>query len=177
MNLRTVYLYKQNMPGETWSVTYSEYVSVALSHPAYKVQYTNCITLSSVACLALLNFSTLYNKRQYFRKNVFSKKVCFGFLYDFAWKTVHSRKNSAIYYDKCPHVFTYSTVILLEFQWQLKFLVDFEKYSNAKCHENTSKGSRIVLCGRTNNPQLTTIFRNFAKEYKNIFSGVLIRNI
>jgi len=32
----------------------------------------------------------------------------------------------------------------LQFAWQI-----FEKYSNIKCHENPSSGSRFVPCGRT----------------------------
>jgi len=38
----------------------------------------------------------------------------------------------------CPILMT------LEFSKQI-----FEKYSNVKFHENTSSGSRVVSCGRT----------------------------
>jgi len=51
----------------------------------------------------------------------------------------------------------------LEFSRQI-----LEKYSNVKFHENPSKGSRVVSCGRTHTDRrtdmtkLTVGFRNFA---------------
>jgi hypothetical protein len=51
---------------------------------------------------------------------------------------------------------------------ELEFLRHIlEKYTNIKCHENRSRGSRIVLCGQTdrhtNMTKLIVAFRNFAK--------------
>jgi hypothetical protein len=53
----------------------------------------------------------------------------------------------------------------LEFPLQI-----FEKYSNIKCHENPSSGSR-VLCGRTHGQtkrhnEAITVFHNFANALK-----------
>jgi hypothetical protein len=48
--------------------------------------------------------------------------------------------------------------------------VFFEKYLNIKLHENPFSGSRVVLCGRTDEQtdrmKLTVTFRNFAKAPK-----------
>ena len=38
----------------------------------------------------------------------------------------------------------------------------FEEYLNIKFHENSSSGSRVVPCGRTDMTKLTVAFRDFA---------------
>ena len=163
MYLRTVYLYKQNMPGKTWSVTYSEYVSVALSHPACKAHEPYYIVIRGLSGYAIL-FHIISQKARSSKKKYLAQNVCFDFLNDFVWKIAHSKKNSAIYYHECRHVFTYSTRYSSRISMKAEFSgYDFAKYSNTKWHENPSNGSRVVLCGWTNNPKLIVIIRNFAK--------------
>jgi hypothetical protein len=76
--------------------------------------------------------------------------VCFDFLYNLFWNISHSTWNWAIYGRKCVLVFTWSTryscqiLIKLEFSQQI-----VEKYTNIKFQENSSGGSRVVPCGRT----------------------------
>ena len=41
------------------------------------------------------------------------------------------------------------------------------KYSLIKSHENSSSGSQVVACGRTDMTKLLVAFRNFAKALKN----------
>jgi len=54
----------------------------------------------------------------------------------------------------------------LEFSGQF-----FEKYSNIKLSENSSSGSRVVICGRANErtdmSKLVVALRNFANAPKN----------
>jgi len=49
----------------------------------------------------------------------------------------------------------------------------FEKYSNIKFHENLSRGSRVVPCGkidgRTDLSKQLVAFQNFANALKNNF--------
>jgi len=56
---------------------------------------------------------------------------------------------------------------------------DFEKFSNAKFHENASSESRVVLSGQaegwTDMLKLTVAFRNFTNTRKHLYS--LARNI
>ena len=48
----------------------------------------------------------------------------------------------------------------------------FEKYSNIRFHENSSIGSRVVPCGRTDGQtdmtKLTVALRNFVNTPKNV---------
>ena len=72
---------------------------------------------------------------------------------------------------QCP---LYSCPILnyLEFSRQI-----LQKYSNTKCHENQSGGSRVVPCGQTDGwlymTKLIVAFRNFANVPKTM-SGKLL---
>ena len=69
--------------GKAISTTYSECMSVALV--IVRAKHMSRIILSSVACLALPDFSTLSHKRQDFRENVTELKICV-FLYKFGLK-------------------------------------------------------------------------------------------
>jgi hypothetical protein len=59
----------------------------------------------------------------------------------------------------------YSCQILLNLDFYLQI---FEKYRNVKLHENPSRGSRAVPCGRkdgqTDTKKLIVAFRNLSKE-------------
>ena len=52
----------------------------------------------------------------------------------------------------------------------------FEKSSNIKFHENSSSGSRVVPCGRTDMTKLTVAFRNFLDAPKKVSNRLRIEN-
>jgi len=56
----------------------------------------------------------------------------------------------------------------LEFSRQI-----FEKYSSIKFGENSSSGSRVAPCGRTDMMKFTVTFRNFTKAPKTYNEFVL----
>jgi hypothetical protein len=70
-------------------VIYSECTSVALV--IQHAMRMRRIILSSASCPAVSYFSTFYDKRQNFQKNVFEQNLCFVFLYDFCLLTFHFR--------------------------------------------------------------------------------------
>jgi len=130
--------------GKAISITYSECVC-SLRYPACNAHVPYC----HVACQARQHFSTLSHKRQDFRKKkvIEHKMHILIFPTTFVWNTLHSKKNWAIYDEKCVSVFMYGThycliLLKLEFSWR-----SFEKYSNIKFHENLSSGSRGVPRG------------------------------
>jgi hypothetical protein len=82
--------------GKAISIIYSECVSEALVNQHAK--HMHCITLSSVACLALPYFSALSHKWRDFWKNVIGHKMCVViFSTTFVWNMSHFKKNSARY--------------------------------------------------------------------------------
>jgi len=122
---------------------------------------------------ALYNiFSTLSHKRKYFRKKVNeSRTFVLIFSTNFIWNMSHSEKNSARYDRKCILVFMWRTrysgpmLMNLEFYQQI-----CEKYSNVKCHDNLSSGSRILPSEQTDGwPDMKmpiADFHNFANAPK-----------
>jgi hypothetical protein len=48
--------------------------------------FLRCATLSSVTCLALPNYSTLYHKQRNFTKKGIKRKICLDFFYKFCPK-------------------------------------------------------------------------------------------
>ena len=131
-----------------------------------------CAIRSSVACPALLRFSTLSHKRHDFRKKKKLQNITMSvssFSTTFVGNIFQSKKKWASYDRKCILVFVWSTryscpiLIKLEFSRQI-----FEKYSNIKFHENPFSGSRVFPCWRTDMTKLKVTFRNFANASKNI---------
>jgi len=134
---------------KTVGLAYYESASVDLIiQHAMRMRHTQ---LSSGACLALLHFSTLSQKRHAFRKTVTGHKVCvLIFSTNFIQNISHSKKNSLRYFHNCTNVFAqrarpYSQ-ILIKFEFSLQ---TFEKFSNIKFHENPSNISQIFPCRRT----------------------------
>ena len=128
-----------------------------------------CAILSSVVGPAVQYISTLSLKQQVFRrkKNHGPYNMCFEFLHNFCRKHFYSKKKLARYGRKFILFFMWSTLyfcqILIKFEISQQI---FEKFSNIKFHENPSSGSRVVPCGQTDGPTVTTklivVFRNFA---------------
>jgi hypothetical protein len=137
-----------------------------------------CAILLYVAYPAVLYFSTLSHKRNYFRQKVTERKICVLILscITFFWHIFYSEKNRARYDQKYVPVFTsrsrYSgpTVMRLEFSRQFS-----EKYSNIKFHENPSIGPELFSVdwrtdGRIYKAKLIVAFRYFANPPKNCFT-------
>ena len=109
-----------------------------------------CAVLSSVACLSLPYFCTLFHKTVRFSKSVTGHKMCVLILSPNLCETcliVRSILRGIIlnvhrYSCKVP-------VILVIFQWNLYFLDLFSKKILNKLHENPFNGSRVVPFGRT----------------------------
>ena len=91
----------------------------------------------------------------------------------FVWNISRSKKNWARYDQKRLAVFMWSTryscPIVMRTEFSRHF---FEKYSNIKFHENSSGGTRVVPCGKTDGQtqmtKLRAAFRNFARVPKNL---------
>jgi hypothetical protein len=79
------------------SITYSECVSVALVIQHAKRMHR--IILSTVACLALPHFSTLYHKLHDFQEKVIEHKMCVLIFSTTSIRNISHSKNSARY--KC----------------------------------------------------------------------------
>ena len=106
--------------GEAISITYSQYVCVALF-----IQKARCIRriiLSSVACPAVSHSSTLYHKRQDLRKNVIEHTVRVLVLpTTFVLNISHSKSDFAKYLHKCTQVSMQSTRYSCQISIKLEF--------------------------------------------------------
>jgi len=128
------------------------------------------IILSSVACLVLLYFSTLFHKRYDCRKKVLNTKCVFSFLLQFLSETFlilrrterDMVKNEYWFLCKVP-------IILVRLEWNLNFLDRFSK-NTYQFDGNPSCGRPIVPCGRTETDmtKLVVAFRNFADAPSNV---------
>ena len=110
-----------------------------------------CTMLSSVACLVIHYFSTLFHKRHDFRKRKFPVHEMYVLIFSttFAWNISPSKKWGR-YDEICILVFKWSTHYSCDILMKLEFSRQiFEKYSNTKFREYSSSGSRVVPCGRT----------------------------
>ena len=152
------------------SITYSERVFVALV--IQRAKWMRRIILSSVASLAPPHFSTFSHKRHDFQKNNSLNIKHVFWLSLQIWILFYFNHNSARYFHKCAYVIIYCTrysfLILIKSELSLQIL---ETCSNTKFHENSSSGSRVVPCGRTEKQTDMTklIFAscNFEKAPKN----------
>jgi len=102
-----------------------------------------------VACLAPRYFSSVSHKQYDFRKKILNTKYVLIWSKFFSGTFLILRNErdmiKNVYWSPCEALF-----ILVRLQWKLKkILSDFRKYSNIKFRENTSRGSRGVPCGRT----------------------------
>ena len=130
-------------------LTYYECVPVDLT-----IQHAMCMrhtNLTSVACLALLHFFPLSQKRHAFRKTVIGHKMSvLIFSTYFIQNISHSKKNSLRYFQNCTSVFAQSACSYSQILIKLEFsLQTFEKFSNIKFHENPSNISQLFPCRRT----------------------------
>jgi hypothetical protein len=97
-------------------------------------------------------FPTVSHKRHDFRmKKVTEHKMCvLIFSTTFFWNTSHYNKKWARYHKKKYiglHVkYRYSVPVLMQIAFSRQIL---EKYSTIKFNENSSSGTRVVPCGRT----------------------------
>ena len=138
------------------------------------MQYA-CAILSSVACPALHNFSTLFHKRYDFRKNYWIKNACFNFLYNFCLKHFSFQDELSKMWSKifiCLHI--KCPLFLAGFNETGLPRQFFEKYSYINFYENPFGGSRVFPSVQTDRrtdrqtdrwtdmPKLIDAFRNFA---------------
>jgi hypothetical protein len=81
----------------------------------------------------------------------------------FVWNISHSKKNSATYWHKCTHVFTYSTHCC-----QSLIKLEFSRPKLLEYHIpwNPSIGSRDIPCLCTDMTKLMIAFRNSANAPK-----------
>jgi hypothetical protein len=128
-----------------------------------------CAILSSVAYLALQNFSTLSHKRHNFRKRVIEYKMCVWFSLQLVSKAFLILRRTER--DVIKNVYLSSSKvpdILVKLQWNLNYLNRFlNNYWNVEFHENTPSGSWVVLCGQTDMTNLIVAFGNFVNKLKN----------
>ena len=110
-----------------------------------------CAILSFVASLAPPYFSSLSHKRHDFRKRVTEHKTCVSFSLKLLLKTFLSlKKNSARYCYKVKSLHVKYPLFLSHLNQIWIFSTDSRKESlNIKFHQNSSSGSRLVPCGRT----------------------------
>jgi hypothetical protein len=105
-----------------------------------------CIILSSVACRAVLYFSTLSHKEYDFRRKLLKIKSRFDFFTTLSETFLILRRiclNINLYRFLCRR---YSCYVLLELGFPPRI---FDKSSKIRIHENPSSGRRVVQRGRT----------------------------
>ena len=79
----------------------------------------------------------------------------------------HSKKNRGRYDQKCVSVIMLSTRCSPQILMKLEISRHiFEKRSNITFHENPSKGSRVLPCGKTDMTKLTVAFAILWKPLK-----------
>jgi hypothetical protein len=71
-----------------------------LSNPSCNSHFFVPYWLSSLVCLAVINFLHIISHRHDFRKNLLKMEVSFDFIFNFVWNISHSKKNLLRYYHK-----------------------------------------------------------------------------
>jgi len=102
-------------------------------------------------------------------EKVIEHKMCDSSFYTtFVRSIFHCKKNLTKYDRNCILVLMqsplYSCPILMELEFSQQSI---GKYLNLKFDENSSHGSRVVPCGRTDMTKLIVAFRNFANALEN----------
>ena len=118
-----MHLHNHFCHGKAISITYTEYMSVALVIEHAKCMH--CIILSSVACLVLPYFSPLF----VFWREVTEHEMCVLIFYTtFVWNCYHSKKNWGRCY-KCSRLHVKCLLFTLDFNESWISWTDFQKYS------------------------------------------------
>jgi hypothetical protein len=129
------------------------------------------IILSSVSSPAVPYFPPLTHKLHGYRKNSVDIKFVFWFALQLLSKFVsfgeELRKILPLMYIGLHVMYpSYPCQILIKYEFCRQI---FEKRLNIKFHENASRGSRVVPCGRTDGLMtLIFAFRNWAKAPENV---------
>jgi len=106
------------------------------------------------------------------KKNFIEYQICVSSLSTtFVWNIFRYKKNWVRYDKKYTAVSVYITLHSFPVLMKLELIQQiFEKYSNIKFHEDSSRGNRIVPCGetdgRTDMTKLMVAFGNFTKAPK-----------
>jgi hypothetical protein len=137
------------------------------------MQYA-CAILSSVAWPTMQYFSTLFQKRKYFRKKMshWTLNVRVYFLYTVVWNIFHYKKKWARYDKKCILVYMWSARYSCPI---LKKLVISRQIFEKICRHQISwisvqlePSCSMRTDGQKNMTQLLVAFRNCAKVPKTI---------
>ena len=130
------------------------------------------IILSSVACLAVQYFPTLYHKRHDFRKQFLNIKLCFVFSLQILSDTflilrrIQRDMITNVFWSSCNVPVVLSDIIKLEGSRQI-----LKKLLKYLIQRKSVLWTRVVPCGRTDGQtgmtKQTTDYRNFANAPKN----------
>jgi hypothetical protein len=131
-----------------------------------------CAILWSVACPAVLYFSTLSHKQHDFQPKVMEHKICVSISCTaFLWNISHSRKNWARYDQKCILILMlstrYSCHSLMKLEIFSTFFRKIFKYKISWKSVQLERSCSTRTYGRTDLTKLIVAFRNFANSPKN----------
>jgi len=121
--------------------------------------------LSSVACPALLYFSTSFHKQHFGGGIIIEHKTRNLIFFTTFVGTSFYRSNGRDMIKNCTLVFMLSTHYFFPVLKKLEFSQQiFEKYSTINFHENLFSGTRIVPCDQTDRHNEVTHFSQFCKR-------------
>jgi hypothetical protein len=130
------------------SVSYSSWVFVdfVIKH----VMRMRCIVIRGLSGSTIISHIS-YKRHDFREKKLLNIKCVLIVSTIFIWNISHVQKKWARYYYKCTlglmQSARYSCQIFMKLEFSRLFF--FKKYSNTKFQKNTSSGSRVVSCGRT----------------------------